>query len=145
MRPTAATTTARSVGLAGLATLWVLSACTLGNYPLPDPGTEHARENTAHITRVLESNDAITGANAKCKVRYLGEKQGALFAWAECTGFYEGSSVPTSISNAFRIDGTSTQWPQAGAYVEDVRRLFPSRLARDILKNPERLRPEHGR
>lgn len=117
------------------------SACSQGNYPLPDRKSSETRAAEKEIKAILESDTAIAGEDPTCQVRYLGSEDGARFAWALCTGTFKDSHVPSSVSTIFRIVDDRAEWPRDSAYVEDVEKMFPRRLADDALNNPNRLKP----
>lgn len=115
------------------ASLVVASACSAGTYALPDRGDDGVQAKETELASVLSgSGDGVT-----CEVRLLGESEGAAFVWAECVdGKGSGVSVP------LRIEGGQVEGPGDGSqFSGDVRRLFPSGLAKLILGNPDRLRP----
>lgn len=121
----------------------LVTSCSSGNYPLPDPKSPETRENEKQITAILEADDDIAGRDVSCRVRYLGSEDGAMFAWGICSGSHdhENEQMKTSVSTIFRIIDGRAERPRDDAYVEDVEAMFPPKLADDALNNPNRLKP----
>lgn len=141
MRPLRSARSAAAAAL--LLVLLVITSCARGNYPLPDRNSEETREAERRITAILEAEDQIAGADPSCDVRYLGSEDGAMFAWAVCSGSYdhEHQSAHASVSTVFRVVGDHAEWPRDSNYVGDVEDMLPRRLADDVLNNPNRLKP----
>ena len=108
------------------------------SWRLPDEGDPSVVQEEQRLAALLGTSDDVLGVpGGDCDVRLLGRDGETAYAWAHCESADAGSaSVPV------RVDGDSVRQPGDGAqYSDDVRALFPSRLADEILERPDRLRP----
>ena len=118
--------------LVGLA----LSACA--PWPLPDRNSPEVRAEEARLVTVLENSDEVfLKPPGSCKVRLLGSDEAVSYVWGFCKKRGEGT-----LSAPMRVEAQTVTMPQDGeGFDDDVRAMFPRRLADAILEHEPRLQP----
>jgi hypothetical protein len=98
---------------------------------LPDRADPEVKAEETRIATLLSSNWTLLGEPSRCRVRLLGQQDGASFVWANCNALdsSSGASVP------LRVTGPKVTRPGGAAFSEDVRELFPKDLADYVIAN----------
>lgn len=101
---------------------------------------DHAVATEARVAPLIERTQRGSNGPGECTVRFLGEKDDAVWVWATCRW------LPSSaIGGPFLVQGDKVTGTKDGSdYDDSVRQLFPYDLAEAILFDADRLQPEVG-
>jgi hypothetical protein len=123
----------RSVVVTALVLAFV-SGCSSRPIELPDRADPEVKAEETRIAALLSSNWTLLGEPSRCRVRLLGQQDGASFVWANCDALdsSSGASVP------LRVTGPKVTRPGDGAaFSDNVRELFPKDLADYVIVNQD--------
>jgi hypothetical protein len=123
----------------GLLALAAAASCTSSAYELPaeSPDVRAMEHRLAGVVEPAARAELRSDAAGSCQLRLLGGDDITSYVWAECR-----FPIGSALSTPFRVTGEQAEAPRDGnEYASSVSRLFPRDLARAILSDPDRLRP----